>query len=73
MTSVLFGLMHIGYWWLDGASALSGDAIAHASAMVAAGALFGAIRLWSRSLGAPIIVHMLANCTVLFLQTSLRS
>jgi membrane protease YdiL (CAAX protease family) len=73
MTSVLFGLMHIGYWWLDGASPVSRDAIEHASAMVAAGALFGAVRLWSRSLGAPVVVHVVANCAILFSQTISRS
>jgi membrane protease YdiL (CAAX protease family) len=72
LSSLLFGLMHIGYWWLDGAPALSVDAVAHAGAMVAAGLIFGGVRLWSKSLSAPVVVHVVANCAILFSQASWR-
>lgn len=64
-SSLLFGAMHLGYWWVDGQAPTSPDALTHAGSMVIAGAIFGAVRVASKSLGGPLLVHAAANCAVL--------
>lgn len=66
-TSVLFGVGHLGYWALSDWP-LPPEAMMHALLMVVAGAFFGGLRLASRSLFAPIAIHMLANGIILLTQ-----
>ncbi|ESA37665.1 caax amino terminal protease family [Leptolyngbya sp. Heron Island J] len=66
-TSLLFGVEHLGYWALS-YWPLPPAAMMHALLMVGAGAFFAALRLASRSLLAPIAVHMLANGAILLTQ-----
>lgn len=66
-TSLLFGVEHLGYW-AQSHWPLPLDAIIHSTLMVVAGAFFGAFRLVSRSLVAPIAVHMLANGAIVLTQ-----
>lgn len=66
-TSLLFSVEHLGYWaqfhW-----PLPRDAIIHSLSMVVAGACFGALRMATRSLAAPTVVHMAANGVILLTQ-----
>ena len=66
-TSLLFGVEHLGYWALSHWP-LPPDAIMHALLMIGAGIWFGGFRLASRSLMAPMSVHMLANGAILLTQ-----
>ena len=66
-TSLMFGLGHLGYW-LQSYCPLPPDAVVHVLLMVAAGLGFGAVRMASGSLVAPMVVHMGANGTLLLFQ-----
>lgn len=66
-TSLLFGVGHLGYW-LQSYWPLPPAAMVHAVFMIGAGIGFGAIRLASRSLIAPIVMHMFANAAILLTQ-----
>ncbi len=68
VSSLLFGLMHVGYWLLD-RKGLSAQTALHVTSMFAAGAVFGSVRMSSKSLLAPIASHALGNCLILALQT----
>ena len=59
-SSLLFGVEHLGYWALSHWP-LPPDAMLHAVLMVGAGVGFGIVRLASRSLTPPMLVHMFAN------------
>jgi len=56
-TSVLFGLLHSpqGWWGIFGATVV--------------GMLFGALFLYYKSLGVPLVAHYVANMTQIFLAT----
>ena len=66
-TSLLFGVEHLGYW-AQSHWPLPLDAMIHSILMVVAGAYIGIFRMASRSLAAPIAVHMLANAAILLAQ-----
>jgi membrane protease YdiL (CAAX protease family) len=66
-TSLLFGVMHFGYWAQSG-WIFQPEAVFHVISMVFAGAFLGAVRLASRSLAAAMIVHMLVNAAILLTQ-----
>jgi membrane protease YdiL (CAAX protease family) len=67
VTSLLFGIEHVGYWVQVGLP-LPLDAFIHALSMMGAGICFGIFRWHSRSLAVPMTVHMLANSAVLLTQ-----
>jgi membrane protease YdiL (CAAX protease family) len=67
VTSLLFGVEHLGYWAQAGLP-LPPQAFLHALSMVGAGLCFGALRWRSRSIAVPAIVHMLANGAILLTQ-----
>lgn len=67
VTSLLFGVEHLGYWAQAGLP-LPLDAYLHALSMVGAGVCFGWLRWGSRSLAVPIAIHMLANGVILLAQ-----
>lgn len=66
-TSLLFGVEHLGYW-AQSHWPLPPEAAIHSLSMVAAGACFGILRQASRSLAAPVAVHMFANGIILLTQ-----
>jgi membrane protease YdiL (CAAX protease family) len=66
-TSLLFGVMHFGYWAQSG-WIFQPEAVFHVISMVFAGAFLGAVLLDSRSLAAAMIVHMLVNAAILLTQ-----
>ncbi|HMB24877.1 MAG: lysostaphin resistance A-like protein [Chloroflexota bacterium] len=67
LTSLLFGVEHLGYWAQAGLP-LPPQAFVHALSMVGAGLCFGALRWKSRSLAVPAVIHMLANGAILLMQ-----
>jgi membrane protease YdiL (CAAX protease family) len=67
LTSGLFGVEHIGYWFLSNGT-IQINAILHAFSMVFAGACFGYFRQIARSLSVPIVIHVVANAIILFFQ-----
>ncbi|HEX2996868.1 MAG TPA: CPBP family intramembrane glutamic endopeptidase [Anaerolineales bacterium] len=67
MTSLLFGVEHLGYWAQAGLP-LPPQAFLHALSMVGAGLCFGALRWRSGLLAVPAVIHMLANGAILFAQ-----
>lgn len=67
MTSLLFGVEHLGYWAQAGLP-LPPQAFVHALSMVGAGLCFGALRWRSGSPAVPVVIHMLANGAILLAQ-----
>lgn len=67
VTSLLFGVEHLGYWAQAGLP-LPPQAFLHALSMVGAGLCFGALRWKSSSIAVPAVIHMLANGAILLNQ-----
>jgi membrane protease YdiL (CAAX protease family) len=67
ISSILFGLEHIGYWYLSNGT-IQIHAMVHSISMIVAGACFGYFRRITRSLSVPMVVHILANDIILLFQ-----
>jgi uncharacterized protein len=60
VSALLFALIHLPYWWLSGAASPAG-LVVRLGSIFAYGFFFALLYLWSGSLYAPVICHMLNN------------